>query len=68
VIDYLKARFSGWAFGFLGGVFLVVWGVEEENLWVWRVGVGEGGVDLVYLVMEVRPCSVLSWFRGCFHW
>jgi hypothetical protein len=28
---YLRARFSGWEFGFLGGVFLAVWGVEEEE-------------------------------------
>lgn len=31
MIDCLRARFLGWAFGFLGGVFLVGWGVEEEE-------------------------------------
>jgi hypothetical protein len=28
---YLRAGFSGWELGFLGGVFLAVWGVEEEE-------------------------------------
>jgi hypothetical protein len=70
-MDCLRARLSGWAFGFLGGAFLVVWGAVEEAeeiLWVGLFGVGEGEMDLVCLVMVMGLYSVLFCFRRCFHW